>query len=290
LGVTAASEFRARNTIRAVTTLRRAAGLAYRSAGDSGDRVALLVHGVPESSYMWRHALPALADAGWRAVAPDLPGFGDSPPDPPGTWERHVEALDRFVEELGLGPMAVVTHDWGVMIGLRWACDHAAAVRALTISDGGFFVDREWHDMAKLMRTPGAGEDLMRGVTRDVLAGMMKRLSSGITEDALDEYWKAYADERSRLGILELYRSGDFDKLAPYEGRLAALGVPTLVMWGAQDPFAGVQFAHRFHAEIPGSELVVFDDAGHFVWEDEPEQASATLVHFLEKCPWTPVR
>jgi alpha-beta hydrolase superfamily lysophospholipase len=81
-----------------------AAGLAYRAAGDSAARVVLLVHGYPESSHMWQQALPGLAAAGWRAIAPDLPGYGDSEPDPPGTWERHVEALARFVDELQLGP------------------------------------------------------------------------------------------------------------------------------------------------------------------------------------------
>ena len=73
-----------------------AAGLAYREAGPADGPVALLLHGFPESSYMWRDTLPALADAGWRGLAPDLAGFGDSPPDPPGTWERQVEALERF--------------------------------------------------------------------------------------------------------------------------------------------------------------------------------------------------
>ena len=81
----------------AEVSVSRAAGLAYRSAGDSRHRVALLVHGYPASSYMWRHVLPALAGSGWRVLAPDLPGYGDSEPDPPGTWERHVEALQRFV-------------------------------------------------------------------------------------------------------------------------------------------------------------------------------------------------
>jgi haloalkane dehalogenase len=77
-----------------------AGGLAYREARPegwaAGGPEALLVHGWPESSYMWRHLLPALAEAGYRAVAPDLPGYGDSEPDPPGTWERHVAALERF--------------------------------------------------------------------------------------------------------------------------------------------------------------------------------------------------
>ena len=71
--------------------------LAYREAGPADGPVALLVHGFPQSSYMWRAVMPALAGAGWRGLAPDLAGFGDSPVDPPGTWERQVEALDEVL-------------------------------------------------------------------------------------------------------------------------------------------------------------------------------------------------
>jgi len=57
-------------------------------------------------------------------IAPDLAGFGDSPPDPPGTWERHVESLQRLHTALELGRVVLIVHDWGSLIGLRWACDH----------------------------------------------------------------------------------------------------------------------------------------------------------------------
>ena len=267
--------------------LSHAAGLAYRSAGASNnERVALLVHGYPESSYMWREALGALADAGWRALAPDLPGYGDSEPGEgkgAGTWERHVEALERFVRELELGPVALVTHDWGVMIGLRWACDHPGAVNALAISDGAFHADRQWHDLANVLRTPGDGEQLVRSFTREGFQGAMVGLSSGMREEAIGEYWKCFADDRRRLGHLELYRSGDFDKLVPYKGRLASLGLPALILWGVQDKFAGVQMAERFHEELSDSELVLLEDAGHFVWDDQPELATGALVDFLQR-------
>jgi haloalkane dehalogenase len=266
-----------------VSRLEHAAGLAYRAAGEPSAKVALLVHGYPESSYMWRHALDALAAAGWWAIAPDMAGYGDSEPDPPGTWERHTDALARFALELGLPPVALVTHDWGVMIGLRWACDNPTAVRALAISDGGFFADRRWHDLANAMRTPGQGEELIRAYTRDGLGAALRAVSSGIDDEALDEYWKAFADDTRRLAQLELYRSGEFEKLVPYESRLAALTVPALILWGADDRFAGVGMARRFHETLPGSRLSVLDGAGHFVWEDRPEQTSRELVEFLQE-------
>ncbi len=268
--------------------MRHAAGLAYREAapdgadaGAEGEPVALLLHGYPESSYMWRGVLPALAAAGWRALAPDLPGYGDSPPDSPATWERHVEALERFRTELELERVALVVHDWGGLIGLRWACDHAGVACALVVSDTGFFPDGKWHGMARSLRTEGEGEQLVDGLDRDGFGKMLAGLSAGIGADAADEYWKAYADEERRRGQLELYRSGDFEKLRAYEGRLAELEVPALVVWGEEDQFAPVAGAHRFVRELPGARLEVLPGTGHFVWEDAPQEAAAVVVDFL---------
>jgi haloalkane dehalogenase len=266
-----------------VATIEHVAGLAYRTAGERSEHAVMLVHGYPESSFMWQRTIDALAGAGWWALAPDLPGYGDSTADPPGTWERHVEALARFATALELPPVALVTHDWGVPIGLRWACDNPTAARALVISDGGFFADRRWHDLANVMRTPEEGERLMRGYTREGFQAMMRTVAAGMSDEALAEYWKGFTDDTRRLGHLELYRSGDFDKLIPYEGRLAALGLPALILWGERDRFAGVKMAHRFHEELPDSELAVLADAGHFVWDDEPERASSLLLDFLDR-------
>jgi haloalkane dehalogenase len=266
-----------------VSSIARAGELAYRQAGDPTQPAVLLVHGYPESSYMWQHALPVLAAAGWWALAPDLPGYGDSEPGESGSWESHTQALAHFADALELGPVALVTHDWGVMIGLRWACERPGRASALVISDGGFFPDRRWHDLANVMRTPGEGEKLIGAYTREGFTAALRALSSGMSDAALAEYWKGFADDRRRLAQLELYRSGDFEKLIAYDGALAALALPTLIVWGEQDRFAGVAMARRFHRELAGSELAVLEHAGHFVWDDEPEAATGALVEFLHR-------
>jgi haloalkane dehalogenase len=253
--------------------------LAHRAAGSEDGPVALLLHGYPESSYMWRDLMPALAGAGWRAIAPDLAGFGDSEPDPPGTWERHVESVERFRRELAIERCVPVMHDWGGLIGLRWACEHPDAVRALVISSSGFFADGKWHGMAQALRTPATGEELLEALDHDGFAGMLRSAGSSFSDDAIDEYWKAYADETRRYGHLELYRSGDFQKLAGY--RLADLDVPVLLVWGAGDEFAPLAGAHRFGRELADTELVVIEGAGHFVWEDAPERCAEAATAFL---------
>ena len=172
-------------------------------------------------------------------------------------------------------------HDWGGLIGLAWACEHPDAVRALVISSTGFFPDGKWHGVAQMARTPGQGEEMMDSMTREGLGGLVKDQSPGMDDATLDEYWKAFGDEARRRGILEFWRSMDFEKLAPYDGKLAELGVPTLIVWGETDPFAFVPSAHRFHKEIPDSKLVIVEGGGHFVWEDAPERTAAEVVEFL---------
>jgi haloalkane dehalogenase len=256
-----------------------AAGLSYRESGPADGPVALLLHGFPESSYMWHGVMTQVADAGWRAIALDFAGYGDSPPDPPGTWERHIDSIERFRQELAIERCVPVVHDWGGLIGLRWACEHPEAVQALAISSTGFFPDGKWHGMAKALKEPGTGEQLMDGFTREGFEAVMRQSSAGMTDEAIGEYWKAFAEPSRRQLHLDLYRSGDFSKLERYD--LASLGVPMLLLWGEDDEFAPVAGAHRFQRELRDTELVVVDGARHFVWEDAPAECAAALTGFL---------
>jgi haloalkane dehalogenase len=263
-------------------------GIAYREARpqgwDGSGPAALALHGYPTSSYLWRNVLPRLAEAGYRAVAPDLPGFGDSPPDLPGTWERQVENVERFRSALGLDRCALIVHDWGGLIGLRWACEHPGAVTALVITDTGFFPDGKWHGLAKTLQTEGEGEQVLENMTRELFVLGLRQVCPSLPDDAIDEYWKANGDGDRRRNQLDLYRSGQFSKLEPYSGRLAALEVPVLLVWGETDQFAPVAGGYRFQKEIPGAKLVVLDDAGHFLMEDDPERVAEEIGAFLAEC------
>jgi haloalkane dehalogenase len=232
---------------------------------------------------MWHHLLPALASTGRRALAPDLPGFGDSPPDPPGTFERHVETVERFRREVGLDRVVLVVHDTGGLIGLRWACDHPDALAGLVITNTGFFPDHEWAAIATTMRTPIRGEALVDSLSREAFATLLAEASSELDDRALDEYWKAFTTAEGRRGMLELYRSVDLDELRPYQTMLAALDVPALILWGPADDYLPVDYASRFAREIPGSKLVFLEGVRHFLFEDAPERCAHEVITFLRE-------
>ncbi len=263
--------------------MRRHEGIVYREEGRPDAPVALLLHGYPESSHMWRGVMSSVAAAGWRALAPDLPGFGDSPADGPGTWEGQVEAVDRLHSGLGLGPVALVVHDWGGLIGLRWACEHPGKVVALVISSTGFFSDGKWHGMARALRTEGTGEELLANMSREALGEVLRQASPSMDDESVDEYWKAFCDPDNRRGQLELYRSGDFEKLRPYEGQVAAMAAPALILWGENDPTVPVAAARRFEQEIRDTEVVILEGASHFLYDDEPERCAREVAAFLSR-------
>ena len=236
-----------------------AAGLSYRESGPADGPVALLLHGYPESSFMWAEVIPHLADAGWRAIAPDFAGFGDSPPDPPGTWERHVESLERFRARarhraLRAGRPRLGRPDRNAL-GLRAPGGRGGARDQLDGLLPGRKVAR--HGAGATGATHRRADD--RGDRPRHVRERDAPVDAGVSDEALGEYWKAYADATRRTGQLELYRSGDFSRLEQYD--LAAGGAGAARVGRARR----VRPRGRrppLRAELPDTELVVKDGKG----------------------------
>src|SRR2546421_12576323 len=99
--------------------------------------------------------------------------------------------------------------------------------------------------------------------------------------DAVVEFFNAYGAGDRKMIKLQHYRPVAFEKHEPYRGKLTALGVPAKIVWGAKDEFAPIGGAYRFTKELPEAELVVLDDAGHFLMEDEPERVAQEIGTFV---------
>lgn len=252
---------------------------ALPSAGGSRDPVVLL-HGFPESSRMWEPLMSELAAAGHRCVAPDLYGLGDSTDDAPATFEHNLETFTSFMDELDLGRVVLVVHDWGGFVGLAWACDHPARVAALVISDTGFFSDGKWHGMAEAVRGDD-GEAVVGAMNREGFAGLLGSVGDAFDDEDVAAYWAPYETGRGQRSTLDFYRSMDFAKLEPWQGKLAEIGAPTLILWGADDPFAPLAGAERLQREIPGADLVALEGIGHFIFDEATERSVAEVASFL---------
>lgn len=264
----------------------RGAKTSYREWGGQNSQTLLCLHGNPTSSYLWRHLGEGLGDS-LHVLAPDLPGQGDSEiGGRAGTWEELEQFVEDFAGAVGLKEFDLVLHDWGGLIGFRWLFDHSHRLenlQRLVISDTGFFVldNSAWHSLAKIWRTPDEGEAWMDALTFEQFRGGMLASAPALTEEAVAEYWKSFATPERRAAKLVLYRSGDFEKIKPYDGKLRTLICPTLILWGENDPYIPPAAAHQFHDQIPNAHLHILPGTGHFLWEEAPDKTVQLVREFL---------
>jgi pimeloyl-ACP methyl ester carboxylesterase len=235
------------------------AGLAV-NLRRAGDAPILYLHGVPTHSWDW---VPFLERYG--GIAPDLPGFGRSAK--PADFDYSIRGYDRFlvslVDELGLGRLTLVMHDWG-SVGLALAQRFPERVdRILMFPIVPFVPGYRWHRIARAWRTPALGELLMGFTTRGALRRDLPR-------PIADAAWEHF-DHGTQRAILKLYRASPPDILAAAGERLGHVRAPTLILWSTDDPYLPSEFAQR-HADALGGEATVeLVEGGHWLWHERPE-------------------
>jgi pimeloyl-ACP methyl ester carboxylesterase len=235
----------------------------------AGAAHVLYLHGVPTNADDWP---PFLERTG--GVAPDLPGFGRS--GKPAGFDYSIggyaDWLEAFVDALGLERFSLVVHDWGA-VGLALAQRRPAALERLVVCDCvPFLAGYRWHRIARIWRTPLAGELFMGLSTRWGLKQLSRPGSGGgapLPDALVDRVWRHF-DHGTQRAILKLYRSASPDVLARAGERLGELRAPALVVWGARETYLPVEFAHAY-GEALDAPVHVIEGAGHWPWIDRPE-------------------
>ncbi len=231
---------------------------------EAGDARILYVHGVPNHGAMWA---PFLDRSG--GVAVDLPGFGAS--GKRGDTDFSFAGLGRFVgdflDHLGWQEdVRLCLHDWGAA-GLLAAMDRPERLARLAVIDAvPFLPGYRWHVVARQWRRRFVGELAMGFASPWLARRLGPRL--GVPASEIDDALAAF-DEGTQRAILRLYRSAPEDALARAGERLGAVGCPALVVWGEDDPYIPVRFAHDYAAALPGAdEPLIVPGAGHWPWHD----------------------
>lgn len=275
-------------------------------AGDGP--LVVLLHGFPEFWFGWRNQIPALAQAGYRVVAPDLRGYNES--DKPDGYDAYLGGpLSADVADLiavcGEERAIVVGHDWGGAVAWMTALRHPEVVEKLVILNAphpGAFL-RAVRDPAQLLRssyilffqTPIAPERLLRAHNFRALRWMLRSGSQRVgafTDEDLDRYAAAFSQPGALTGSLAYYRAMGRRMMgaarqsgaAPRDGERRTVTAPTLIIWGRNDPALGQAIADPGDA-VPNRKVVFIDDASHFVQADAPDRVNELLVDFLAVQP-----
>jgi pimeloyl-ACP methyl ester carboxylesterase len=266
----------------------------YREAGPAEAPVVLLPHGYPCSSYEFRAYLPRLADR-WRLIAPDFPGCGysDTPEAFTYTFDGYTTLLERFVDRLGLGRVALYLHDFGSQIGLRLAIRRPERIAALIIQNGDIYEDALGPKYAALQEywqhpTSARRDEIARGITkeefeREFLNDVGPDLAARIPPDLWELHWALSTDRRKAIAADVI--AGLRDNLAwfpCYQAYLRTHQPPALIVWGPRDGYMPEPSARAYLRDLPRAELHLLD-GGHWLLETHLDEVVALSRDFLAR-------
>lgn len=270
----------------------RSGPVGYLDSG--GDLpVALFVHGVATASTLWRNAIPLLADQR-RCIAVDLPLHGRTPgaPDQEYTLTGMAEFLANFCDALDLREIDLVGNDTGGAICQVFAVREAGRLRTFTLTNcdtqGNLppkaFMSTIW--MARLRLLAPTGRMLRKsvGVARKQMFAAtyqdVKHVPLEIVRGWVEPLFGSRDAARRFQGWLAKMNDRELVAIEPDLRRLA---VPTLLVWGTNDPFFRLRHAERLRDTIAGAEEIVKITGGKLFFPDEraAEFAAAIRPHWL---------
>jgi len=250
----------------------------------------VLLHGIAGTSATWDSVIPRLAEH-YDVLAPDLLGHGESA-KPRGDYSlgAYANALRDLLEALGKNRATLVGHSLGGGIAMQFAYQFLGRCERLVLVDSGG-LGREVHPLLRAAALPGAelvlpwlSTTTSRGV--GALVRGMNRLGIRAGPD-LDETWRSFVSLRepaARRAFIQTVR-GVMDlsgqRVIANERLYLAEGLPTLIVWGENDPLIPVRHARASHERIAGSRLEIFPEAGHFPHRDDPERFAKVLADFI---------
>ncbi|NRB17260.1 MAG: haloalkane dehalogenase [Rhodobacteraceae bacterium] len=274
--------------------------MAYVDEGQG--QPVLFLHGNPTSSYLWRNIIPYVAE-GYRAIAPDLIGMGDSDkPDIGYTFEEHAKYLDGFIAALDLKDIILVIHDWGSALGMRYARLNADNVTAMAFMEAivppGLpapsyeAMGPQAGESFKALRTPGVGEDMvLKGnfFVEKVLGGMgvLRPLSNA----EMAVYRAPYATEESRLPTLQWPREipiagepkATTDAVTQNGAWLMASDIPKLLFYAEPGALMPKPVVEYLSANVKNLETRFIGPGTHFLQEDHPHLIGQGLADWLRR-------
>jgi pimeloyl-ACP methyl ester carboxylesterase len=269
--------------------------LHYVEAGEGP--LVLLLHGFPQFWYEWRHQIPALAEAGFRVVAPDMRGYNLSD-KPPGVGAYRVQVLARDVERLilacGEQTAAVVGHNWGAIVAWFAAMRYPERVGRLAILNvphPARFMDGLLSPQQLLrssyvffFQIPWLPEEVIRAANFTLLRSVLRRdpvRPGALTAEDIERYTEAMARPGVLTATLNYYRAL-LRHPRDTQALLERIEAPVLVIWGEKDRALSRWLADPPLLWVPNLLRVErLPEASHWVAEDRPREVNALLLDFL---------
>ncbi|MDW7690312.1 alpha/beta fold hydrolase [Flammeovirgaceae bacterium SG7u.111] len=256
-----------------------------------GASTAVMVHGTPTWSFVYRHLIKALSD-NVRCIAPDHIGFGlsDKPVDYPYSAEKHSENFGKFVDKLGVEKFDLIVHDFGGPIGLNYAVNNPHRInRIICMNTWSFSMEEDpsFNKVKKVLRNP-----FLPFLYKQFNFSAKYLLPKGYAKKKVlipkvhAHYTAPFGLPKERMGTLGfaqslLYEQEWFEEIWKKIEVISEKEI--LFLWGMKDPFLGEYYFKKMKGAFINADYYTFENSGHFVMEEEKEAINRKIWAFLSR-------
>ena len=267
--------------------------IQYVDEGPKDAEVILLMHGEPSWSFLYRHMIPILLEAGYRVVAPDLVGFGrsDKPTEKEDhTYAKHVKWITKVVTSLDLKKITLFCQDWGSLIGLRVAIENQERFERIVLGNGGLPTGEQgmteafltWRKFSRESPAFDVGR-LIQGVTTTKLT---KEIQRGYDAPFPDDTFKAGA--RIMPSLVPISTDDPEHKANKKASeQFGKWEKPFLTAFSDSDPVTrgGDRFWQQYVPGAKDQKHTTIKGAGHFLQEDKGPEIANLIIEFIKDNP-----
>ena len=265
--------------------------IAVRLAGDPKKPALLLIHGFPSSSETFRNVIGTLATQCF-VIAPDLPGFGNSPPIEQPSFSRFADLMQALLARLSVVSFHLYLHDYGAAVALHLATRAPQGIRSLIVQNANAHesgigpqwaaTKTYWSDPTPEHEAAATAHLTFDGVRDQYVSGVPSEIAQRIDSRRWEEDWRIMSLpgrlQTQRAPVLD-YRShfARFREIADYLERWKP---PALMLWGRHDIFFDIDETVSWMKALPRMEAHILDGP-HFLLETHPAECAALIARFL---------
>jgi len=259
----------------------------YQEAGDEKAPPIILIHGFISSNLIWSHVLEPLAQKGFRAIAPDLPGYGysEKPRDAEYTINEQARSVIGLMDRLGIRKAAIAGASYGGAIAATMALDYPERVEKLILVGAVTNDEAKKKFLLRVSVLPLIGDIATplflgsRWILRKRMEEMYRRMQRPINEKMVASRHHLLETANAHRAMIRTARRWSANRI----GREASLiRQPTMLVWGDQDDHIPLDDAFRLRDAMPNAKLIVFRNCGHLPPAECPEKFVEAVAEFCK--------
>ncbi|MEB1809466.1 MAG: alpha/beta hydrolase [Bacillaceae bacterium] len=249
-----------------------------------GKPVIVLIHGFVSSTYSFRHLIPNIAKH-YSVVAIDLPGFGKSEKSNSFIYSFHnyANVIFSLLTKLNIKEVIVAGHSMGGQVALYMAKLNPERVKKVVLlSSSGYLkrAKRKYRYASYIPFAPRLVKSFfVKRDYKDALSYVVYNKET-VHPDDVSEYAKAFEDDRFFHSLVRVLRHREGDLTAE---QLKKIKQPVLLLWGKHDQVIPPYIGKRLQVDLPNANIVIFEETGHLVPEERPNEVAEQIIQFIDK-------